>query len=285
MEKDYFTIKESSFIDYDINPSSYLWKFLSIEKFLSLIIHEEFHLTRLDLFDDKQEAISLEYLEILSRQEFLQKNTSLGETFEIVHEGEKQNELHKEHEIMQKSNFASCWYLAEDESENVAMWNLYSSSNSVAIKIRYNDFKRYLLKHNTENRPKNDFEELHFSKIHYCSFNNPKTLENNTDINVVFLKDKSFDYEREFRIIAKKAYKKAEYNPPKEDRYKIRYDELHKNTSELRFIKLKLKNFKEYPFKIIFHPKCPDWIKNDLKEIIKKFEYNFEYENSIVKLR
>lgn len=282
MEKNYFTIKESNFIDHGINPSSYLWKFLSIEKFLSLIINEEFHLTRLDLFDDKQEAISLEYLEILRKQEFLQKNSYLGEIFGITHEGENQYRLHEEHKIIQKSNFASCWYLAEDESENVAMWNLYSSPNSVAIKIRYNDFKKYLLTHGTENRPKNDFEELSFSRVLYYNFNNFENFQND---NVVFMKDKSFDYEREFRIIAKKTYEKAEYNLPKEDRFKKQYDELYNKTAELKSIKLKLKDFKEYPFKIIFHPKCSDWIKSDLKKVLTEFKCEFECDDSVVKLR
>ena len=285
MEEDYFKIESEMFTDGDINPESYLWKFVNIEKFLSLIVNEEFHLTRLDLFDDKQEAISLEYLKILAFQREQQDIHPLSEYHQIIVNGNQQNQLKEVQKKLQKTNYANCWHLSEDNIENVAMWNLYSGYNSVALKIKYKDFKSNILKYGIKNSSK-DFKKLQFSKVYYHNFQDKKIYANIVDCDAVFMKDKSFEYEKEFRIIAENDYIDfSSFQKNKKDWVPIEhYEKIYKNM-EQTYIKLELNNFKEYPFNIIFHPKCAPWIKKDLLSILSKFNIRFKNSSSILELR
>ena len=45
------------------------------------------------------------------------------------------NNLRRKRDLFQNLNFATCWYINNHES--VAMWQLYSNPNSVAIRISH----------------------------------------------------------------------------------------------------------------------------------------------------
>ncbi len=143
MEKNIRFIKDD-----EMSEDDYLWKYLDLHKFLSLIFSESIHLTRLDKFEDKREGISLNHL--LFKK--FKKETDDNEVFNTIRElmtvdnfGSEMNKIDDDIKKVQRFNYASCWVIGKKHTESVAMWNLYSDPKSLAIRIKYSDFKNKIL--------------------------------------------------------------------------------------------------------------------------------------------
>jgi hypothetical protein len=277
-------IPKIKFINDDhINENSFLWRYIDISKLLSFVLDKSFFCTRLDKFEDKKEGITLNHLilkKLKNETEKFLNNNKIGNSISVEVAGGKMNRIDDEINQIQKSNFANCWFIAEEYSESVAMWNLYSSPNSVAIKIKYSDFKNKLLK-NGFTAYENSLEIV-CAPIKYVNFSNPYSEEFNL-IDSVFLKDLSFQYENEFRIIIKKEFKKipVEYHP---EIYRKKSEKLHQ-IFEPFGINLIINQFEDYNFEIVFHPKSQDWIKKDIKKIVKLSKVNLKFNDSLLELK
>jgi hypothetical protein len=277
-------ILKIKFINDDhINENSFLWRYIDISKLLSFVLDKSFFCTRLDKFEDKKEGITLNHLilkKLKNETEKFLNNNKIGNSISVEVAGGKMNRIDDEINQIQKSNFANCWFIAEEYSESVAMWNLYSSPNSVAIKIKYSDFKNKLLK-NGFTASENTLEIV-CAPIKYVNFSNPYSEELNL-IDSVFLKDLSFQYENEFRIIIKKEFKKipVEYHP---EIYRKKSEKLHQ-IFEPFGINLIINQFEDYNFEIVFHPKSQDWIKKDIKKIIELSKVDLKFNDSLLELK
>ena len=271
--------------DENIDENTYLWRYIDTHKFLSFILNKSLFFTRLDKFEDQKEGIKISHLFYQNLRKTYEKDPELikmtgGISVEIM--GDKMNEIDEQINQIQKSNFANCWFMANDYSESVAMWNLYSNPNSLAIKIKYSDFKNII----SEKGLLSYYEDIEIicSPIKYVDFTFPK-IEETELLESVFIKDISFNHEKEFRIILKKEFEKippVEYHPlihrkKSEKSHAALHDKIG---MELDFI-----DFEKFPYELIFHPKSQDWVKQNIKDILKITKTNIKIQESILDLK
>lgn len=273
--------------DNNINPEAYLWRYVDIHKFLSFINTRTIYLTRLDKFEDNREGISLSHLYTLH----LKTHIDNSPIFDIMRQhhnidslGGTMNRFDDELKKVQKSNFANCWVLEPNNTESVAMWNLYSSPNSLAIKIKYKDFKEAFLRNELEGHKSN--RKIICSPVKYINFQNPTYEESQlAPEDSVFIKDISFKHENEFRIILKEPLRDIPEVNYKEGIYRKSIENLHNQFFNYPGINLELNNFSEYPFEIVHHPKSQEWAKKNIEKIMKLSGINFKVSNSSLDLK
>ena len=127
-----------------IGDEMYLWKYLDLHKYMSLISTQCLFVTRLDKFEDKREGTTVKHLYFKKLRNQMDNDSifdSIREYAKIDTFGSLINQISSELEEIQRFHFASCWVLCDSDYESAAMWNLYSSPNSIAIKLKYKDFK------------------------------------------------------------------------------------------------------------------------------------------------
>lgn len=108
------------------NDEAILWRFMSLEKFINLLITNELHFSRIDKFDDHFEGMwplkDTKYF-----RDIVQKNK---ENFDI--------EAYTRH--FRRQTAISCWH--ENQHESAAMWQLYNPSNDgIAIQTTFGKLK------------------------------------------------------------------------------------------------------------------------------------------------
>ncbi len=271
--------------DEDIDENTYLWRYIDTHKFLSFILNKSLFFTRLDKFEDQKEGIKISHLFYQNLRKTYEKDPELikmtgGISVEIM--GSKMNEIDKQVNQIQKSNFANCWFMANDYSESVAMWNLYSNPNSLAIKIKYSDFKNII----SEKGLLSYYEDIEIvcSPIKYVDFISPK-IEETELLDSVFIKDISFNHEKEFRIILKKEFEKippVEYHP---SIHRKKSEKLHADLHDKIGMELDFIDFEKFPYELIFHPKSPEWVKQNVKKILETTKTNLKTQESILDLK
>ncbi len=235
--------------DLDIEKYPCLIKFMDLTKLLDFIMTGAFHFTRLDHFEDKLEAISQRQL-----VKYFEHQIKLP--FSLI----KELPIEKR----QKFYFASCWFAASRES--VGMWNLYSNSDSIALRFNADDFitmwKNELIKVTPS---RNRIDRIYINSVEYKNYLEKKDALSFKDENKIigFHKDKSFEHEKEVRVLIKMITVKRIGNNIEtlED-------------SPVDFYKIKYKNIKLIPFEIIFHPKMQNWKKENIETIL--FKYGFK---------
>ncbi len=231
----------------------YLWRYMNLKKFLSFIIDRKLHLKRLDQFEDKNDGI---FANLLQLKFNLNQVKESGREINVEGEEAKLRKL-------QKNLFASCWFVGNRES--MAMWKIFSNPDSVALRIKYKHLKKIF----TDMAFKCNgyhIKSITLGKVQYFDYQNGKgrSTLSETDSFIAYSKDESFSNEKEFRIVACTENGKEELN------------------QGIDFI---LNNFKKLPFEIVFHPKAEDWGVKNLKDIMEKFKIDFKMFNSEMNLR
>jgi len=266
------------------NKNSFLYRYLTIDKLLDIILSERFSLVRLNLFEDKLEGTTLEHLLLNHSSElakkFMQDQGGTFSSISLIVNPTNRNKFSRQRELFQDTNYASCWYI--NNYESVAMWQLYSKSDSVAIKIPYETLHKELMEGNYEINSK--YEKLKFGAISYHRFKNIDSIDKNRIHSDTqgFIKDSSFEHEQEFRIMIEN---KAPNNKHTEQRGLLLDEDVEEinNSNDHKIKYLKLKNFRSLPFEIIFHPESQDWHKKNITKIINQFNLNFNIINSELK--
>jgi hypothetical protein len=235
------------------NDNDYLWRYMNLKKFLSFIIDKKLHLKRLDQFEDKNDGI---FANLLQLKFNLSQIKETGKKINVESEEAKLREL-------QKNLFASCWFVGNRES--MAMWKIFSNPDSVALRIKYKHLKKIFRENDFKCNGYN-VKSITLGKVQYFDYQNGKgrSTLSETDSFIAFSKDESFSNEREFRIVARTENGKEELN------------------QGIDFI---LKKFSELPFEIVFHPKAEDWGVKNLKDIMEKFNIKFRMFHSELNLR
>lgn len=274
--------------DENISDDTYLWKYFDLHKFISLIISKSFHLTRLDKFEDKREGISPINLLYKNHKKELDKHPmfdGIRNIMSIDTLGGEMNKIESELKKVQRFNFANCWVIGKKDIESVAMWNLYSDPKSLAIRIKYSDFKSNILKNGyfTNGFPK----ELICSPVKYLNFQDKNNItEYSYDLwDSVFLKDSSFAHENEFRILARENVREIPPINYKSNISRSHIEKLYNSSNNYPGIKIELINFENYKFEVVHHPKSSDWIKQNINEIIKRFEISYDIFDSNLELK
>ncbi len=128
-----------------LNEHDVLWKYLDFHKFIDLISNKTLHFTRLDQFEDPFEGATRN---LISNRYIAKQNPTNPLLEDVSGKGfldkrkKKNEQTFKDCEIeintSQKSQFVNCCNKLERES--MAMWDLYSNSNSLAIKLNGKKF-------------------------------------------------------------------------------------------------------------------------------------------------
>lgn len=256
----------------------FLYRYITIDKLIDFLLNKRLPLTRLNLFEDKLEGVTPEHLLLNLASDRISQNTAkfVGNFINQITlniNPTRRNSLKEQRLEFQKYNFASCWFVNNHES--VAMWQLYSSPDSIAIKIPVKSLINELESKKFELTGYEN-KKIRYGSVEYYRFDDIDSLSQlviNED-SQGFLKDKSFSHESEFRIILSKEKserKKAEKKPMILDE---QIDDLNKKIDQ-KIIYILFENFVNMPFELIFHPQTSGWHKSNVKKTIEKYGIDF----------
>ena len=162
-----------------ISEETKLWRYMDLAKFLMILEKKSLFFSRADKFSDRFEG-SYTKKSIESRQYFKEPtDDELRQISEIYNN-------------FRKNTYINCWHQNQFESE--AMWNIYSQSNeAIAIQTTIGKIKKAI-----------DLEgnNITLKKVEYIDYNsNSNDLNMNGFLIPFFYKRKSFEHEKEVRMI------------------------------------------------------------------------------------
>ncbi|MBK9716815.1 MAG: hypothetical protein IPQ02_05360 [Saprospiraceae bacterium] len=266
---------ELKMLKYQPKLNTTLNRYMTIDQLLDFLVNKHIPLIRLDLFEDKLEGTKIEHIVLNNESEKMASNlfSEFDRDFLNININPiNRNKIRDEREIFQKTNFASCWYCSEHES--VAMWNLYSHPNSVAVRVNYNALIRSLESGeiNLSYPSKNG---LKIGRVKYTVF---RKADNNSPLDKDeftpgFIKDESFSHENEFRLILEIEKISERNSIGAENLIKenlINWDNVH----DLKAIFIQFAKIEEIPFEIIFHPRSNVWHQSNIKYILNNNNLN-----------
>ena len=250
----------------NFKQGEFLWKYLSLHKLLNFVIKSELVFTRLDLLEDPVEGLSTSQLraanleDLINESENKEKVLQIQQRFPNLLKGkESMNGFGK---YRQQLQFANCWF--HDERESMAMWNLYSNKDSVAIKVIAKDFISYI----TEAAEKfvvDSGHRLHFiaDEVRYLPLNpfDPDLSKQNFKYSA-FKKDSSYKHEQEYRLLL---YIHSKW----QDEHKF------------KFIKFPLEDI-DFQIEIVCHPLMQEWKRTNLENLVSRFNNKIKVKKSDV---
>jgi len=156
-----------------------VWRYMSIDKYLSLLVTRELFLCRVDSFEDPWEGV------------WPKKQLDKFLDSKKVDEADSPGEIKRfflEHN--RKCMFVHCWHV--NESESAAMWDLYSSRKSgVAIKTTVGAIKRSL----------DEDDDVFIGAVKYIDYDDETETIPWMTMAPAFIKRKSFSHENEVRVM------------------------------------------------------------------------------------
>ncbi|MBP6072469.1 MAG: DUF2971 domain-containing protein [Flavobacterium sp.] len=213
------------------DPNTVVWKYLDLSKFLDLLLSQKLFMSRSDKFEDQYEG------------------TFSEPTFEEIKKLSENNpEFLDYYKSKREKVVISSWHI--NEYESFAMWQIFTQ-NSEGLAIQ-----------STVNRLQKSLElETHFKQyigeVNYIDYKKEHIPFDDSFFPFLF-KRKSFQYEREVRIISDLSDKNITIN----EGMKIDVD------------------IKQLIEKIYIHPKSENWYKKLVIELVSKLGFDFEIEKS-----
>jgi hypothetical protein len=213
------------------DPDTIVWKYLDLSKFLDLLLSKKLFMSRSDKFEDQYEGTFSEptYEEIkklsINNPEFLSYYKS-----------------HREKVVV------SSWHI--NEYESFAMWQIFTqNSEGLAIQSTIGRLQKAV---NTEQK-----YEQYIGEVNYIDYK--KEYIPFDDVFFPFLfKRKSFQYEREVRIISDISSSNIKIN----EGMKINVD------------------INQLIERIYIHPKSENWYKNLVIQLMEQLGFDFTIEKS-----
>ncbi|NHM02201.1 hypothetical protein [Flavobacterium difficile] len=213
------------------DPDTIVWKYLDLSKFLDLLMSRKLFMSRSDKFEDQYEGTfsepTFEEIKRLSQNkpEFLDYYKS-----------------HREKVVV------SSWHI--NEYESFAMWQIFTQNNEgLAIQSTIGRLQKAL---------KSEINYSQFiGEVNYIDYKKEYIPFDNMFFPFMF-KRKSFQYEREVRIISDLSENNIKIN----DGLKIDID------------------VNQLIEKIYIHPKSENWYKKLVIELVSKLDYTIEIEKS-----
>jgi hypothetical protein len=256
------------------NPKSnapFLWKYFDLHRFIYLITENKLFFTRLDKFEDPYEGITTKLLRRDAKYSKLSldvrdypSNLTLKQKKQLRNE-KKLHEYLKNEEIEKSQNrqYINCWFACERES--MAMWNLYSNQDAVAVKVHFSKIKDELSKSFSAFIGKNGNrisilgDEITYLKLNPFDESLPKQKLKYS----AFKKDISFQFEKEYRFLI------------------VTIDKLEKNEP---FYAVPI-NISALDLTIISHPNMEEWKLENLKKLLQLTNSKINIEKSATLLR
>ena len=161
-------MKVNSRIKEQLPADAYLTRYVDIHTFLYFITQNKLRFARLDTFEDLNEGFSTYTAEAVKKfsadsraiRQIAEKDKMMAGVAALRQQHSELEERYHQH---QKDLFACCWYMGEKES--VAMWNLYSNPDSVAIRFNANDLIR--LVEETASKDDQHFAGMQYGTVQY----------------------------------------------------------------------------------------------------------------------
>lgn len=213
------------------DPETIVWKYLDLSKFLDLLLSKKLFMSRSDKFEDQYEGTFSE--------------PTYEEIRKIAENNPKFLNYYKSH---REKIAISSWHI--NEYESFAMWQIFTKNNEgLAIQSTIGRLKEAL-------KPERRTEQ-YIGEVNYIDYKKEYIPFNDTFFPFLF-KRKSFQYEREVRIISDVTLNKIEIN----DGLKIEVD------------------IQQLIEKIYIHPKSENWYKNLVIQLMEQLGFNFSIEKS-----
>ncbi len=213
------------------DPNTIIWKYLDLSKFVDLLLYQKLFMSRSDKFEDQYEG------------------TFSEPTFEEIRKLSLNNpdflDYYKTH---RKNVVISSWHI--NEYESFAMWQIFTQkSEGLAIQSTLGRLQDAL------NLDKN--YKQHIGEVNYIDYKKEYIPFDNSFFPFLF-KRKSFQYEREIRIISDLTLNKMTID----NGLKIDID------------------INKLIEKIYIHPKSENWYKNLVIDLVMKIGFDFDVEKS-----
>ncbi len=213
------------------DPDTIVWKYLDLSKFVDLLLYQKLFMSRSDKFEDQYEG------------------TFSEPTFEEIKKLSANNpdflDYYKTH---RKNVVVSSWHI--NEYESFAMWQIFTQkSEGLAIQSTVRRLQESL---ETENTYKQ-----YIGEVNYIDYKKEYIPFDNSFFPFLF-KRKSFQYEREIRIIT---------------------DVSSHNLTIDNGLKIDI-GISALIEKIYIHPKSENWYKNLVIELVKRLGFDFKIEKS-----
>lgn len=208
-----------------------VWKYLDLSKFLDMLMSKRLFMSRSDKFEDQYEGTFSE--------------PTYEEIKKIAANNPKFLDYYKSH---REKVVISSWHI--NEYESFAMWQIFTKNNEgLAIQSTIGRLKKSL---ETERKT-----EQHIGQVNYIDYKKELIPFDDTFFPFLF-KRKSFQYEREVRIISDVSSDNLKIN----DGLKIDVD------------------INQLIERIYIHPKSENWYKNLVIELVEKLGFGFTIEKS-----
>ena len=213
------------------DTNTIVWKYLDLSKFVDLLLTRQLFMSRSDKFEDQYEG------------------TFSEPTFEEIRKLSMDNPDFLDYYKKQRKNVViSSWHI--NEYESFAMWQIFTQkSEGLAIQSTLGRLQEALI-------PEKTYKQ-HIGEVNYIDYKKEYIPFDNAFFPFLF-KRKSFQYEREIRIISDVS------------KHQLDIDNGLK-------IDIDLNKLIE---KIYIHPKSENWYKNLVIELVKRLDFNFEIEKS-----
>ena len=213
------------------NPDTIVWKYLDLSKFLDLLLSQKLFMSRSDKFEDQYEG------------------TFSEPTFEEIKKLSENNpEFLDYYKSKREKVIISSWHI--NEYESFAMWQIFTqNSEGLAIQSTLKRLQNALI-------PEKNYDQF-IGEVNYIDYKKEYIPFEDAFFPFLF-KRKSFQYEREVRIISDVSSSKVVIN----DGLKINVD------------------INQLIEKIYIHPKSENWYKKLVIELVDKLGFDFEIEKS-----
>jgi hypothetical protein len=213
------------------DPDTIVWKYLDLSKFLDLLLRRQLFMSRSDKFEDQYEGTFSEptYEELIkiakNNPEFLNNYKS-----------------HRENVVI------SSWHI--NEYESYAMWQIFTKNQEgLAIQSTIGRLQESMA-------PETEYEQ-HIGEVEYIDYKKEYIPFDNNFFPFLF-KRKSFQYEREVRIISDLT------------KYNLTINEGVKTDVDIN----------KLIEKIYIHPKSQNWYKNLVIQLMQQLGFDFSIEKS-----
>lgn len=241
--------------EYKFNDDQFLWRYMDLHRLIYFLNSENIFFSPLNSFFDPLEGITekhlhdKEYVDALDKKKDKDEGLPKKSKEELKEEKEELKERFKSGlEEIQKTYFASCWYLGVRES--LAMWDTYSNKDSVAMKFKPAELCENIID-SCKKVESEDFDLMVHGKVEYFKISpfdpNDEGLKNAGHRFKGFLKDLSYKHEEEFRFLAVQNNDNKTYS----------------------FFELSVQNLQSLDFSIVTHPYMEPWKHNNIYNILK----------------
>lgn len=223
--------QNNSNINLTTNEDTIVWKYLDLSKFLDMLLSKRLFMSRSDKFEDQYEGTFSE--------------PTFEEIKKIAANNPKFLDYYKSH---REKVVISSWHI--NEYESFAMWQIFTKNNEgLAIQSTIGRLKKAL-------EPERKTQQ-YIGEVNYIDYKKEYIPFDDSFFPFLF-KRKSFQYEREVRIISDVTSDNLKIN----DGLKIDVD------------------INQLIERIYIHPKSENWYKNLVIELVEKLGFGFTIEKS-----